>query len=179
MNRGGATEKVFIQKLNEVVENNLKNETFGVTELAKQMGVSRSSLYLKVKSNTQKSVSRFICEVRLKKAYILIKEGSLNVSEIAYEVGFNSPSYFIKCFHEYYGFSPGEELNKFIAQKNEGRNLSTEKQIQNNRGYKQRKTNIFSFKQLLIDKRVFLSLLVTAILLFLGLIIYYIFFSFF
>ncbi len=176
MHRGGGAEKVFIQKLTEVVENNLKNETFGVTELAEQMGVSRSSLYLKVKSNTQKSVSRFICEIRLKKAYGIIQEGSLNVSEIAYEVGFNSPSYFIKCFHEYYGFSPGEELNKLITHKNKESDLAAEKQAKKNRRSNHEKRVLFSFKQLLSEKRVLLSFYVAAIILFLWLILFYILF---
>ena len=173
MHRGGEAEKVFIQKLTEVIENNLKNETFGVTELAEQMGVSRSSLYLKVKSNTQKSVSKFICEIRLKKAYGLIQEGLLNVSEIAYEVGFNSPSYFIKCFHEYYGFSPGEELNKLITHKNEERSLAADKQASKNRRSNHEKRPIFSFNQLLSEKRVLLSFYATAIIFFLWLILYY------
>lgn len=98
----------FIQKLTEITEANLRDEKFGVSQLAKQMGISRSNLYLKVHSSTQKSVSCFIREIRLKKALEYLKAGEFNVSETAYEVGFKSPAYFVKCFHDFYGFPPGE-----------------------------------------------------------------------
>ena len=118
MNRKTSTGQEFIQKLTGLVEINLKNEQFGVSELAKAMGISRSSLYVKVNAITQKSVSRFISEVRLKKARELLKQTSLTVSEIAYEVGFGSPTYFIKCFHDFYGLPPGE-VEKAETLKNE------------------------------------------------------------
>ncbi|WP_163707977.1 helix-turn-helix domain-containing protein [Mangrovibacterium lignilyticum] len=108
MNRRQISDSEFIARLTQIIETNLKNEKFGVSELAREVGTSRTNLYQKVKSSTHKSVSRFISEVRLKKAMELLKQTSLNVSEVAYEVGFGSPTYFIKCFHDYYGFSPGE-----------------------------------------------------------------------
>lgn len=108
MNKRGETDNEFLQKLADIVEANLKNENFGVSKLALEMGISRSSLYLKVKAITKESVSRFICEFRLKRAYEILQQSSFTVSEVAYEVGFNSPSYFIKCFHDFYGFPPGE-----------------------------------------------------------------------
>lgn len=107
--------QVFIQKVSQVVEDNLKKEGFGVSELARELAMSRSMLYIKIKSITQKSVSFFIREIKLKKAMVLLKEETLTVSEIAYELGFGSPSYFIKCFHEYYGYSPGE-YKKTVAE---------------------------------------------------------------
>ncbi len=117
MNRSGTSDQEFIRRVTKLIEENLKNESFNVSELSSKLGVSRSTLYLKVKSITQRSVSKFICEIRLKKALQLLQNSDLNVSEIAFEVGFNSPSYFIKCFHEYYGFSPGEVELKSIADK--------------------------------------------------------------
>ena len=108
MNRRQFSDSEFVDRLNQIIENNLKNEKFGVSELAREIGTSRTNLYQKVKSITHKSVSRFISEIRLKKAMELLKQTSLNVSEVAYEVGFGSPTYFIKCFHDYYGFPPGE-----------------------------------------------------------------------
>ena len=112
MDRQTTNSQNFVQKLTEIVETNLKNEQFGVNELAREMGISRSSLYTKVKSITKKSASRFINEVRLKKAMEILMQTSLTVSEVSYEVGFGSPTYFIKCFHDYYGVSPGE-VNKY------------------------------------------------------------------
>ncbi|PTN09897.1 helix-turn-helix domain-containing protein [Mangrovibacterium marinum] len=108
MNNKHTSDLVFLQRLTETIEQNLKDEHFGVSKLAKQMGMSRSNLYLKINAITGKSVSCFIREVRLRKALQYLKEGELNVSETAYEVGFGSPTYFSKCFHDYFGFPPGE-----------------------------------------------------------------------
>ncbi|MGQ7871228.1 helix-turn-helix domain-containing protein [Sunxiuqinia sp. sy24] len=116
MSKRYTSDSSFINSLTETIEQKLKDEHFGVSELAKAMGMSRSNLYLKVHSITHKSVSCFIREIRLRKALKYLKNGELNVSETAYEVGFSSPNYFIKCFHDYYGFSPGEtELQETIA----------------------------------------------------------------
>jgi len=103
-----AKEQAFINRLTEITTANLKNEQFGVSELAKELGISRSNLYLKIHQITNESVSCFIRTIRLQEAAKLLKTADLTVSEVAYEVGFGSPSYFIKCFHDYYGFSPGE-----------------------------------------------------------------------
>jgi TolB-like protein/AraC-like DNA-binding protein len=72
------------------------------------MNMSRSNLLRKVKKETKLSVSQLISQVRLKRAMELLRKTSQNVSEVAHQVGFNSPSYFIKCFREYYGYPPGE-----------------------------------------------------------------------
>lgn len=101
-------DQAFLNKLREKTEENLTNSQFGVSELAKEMGMSRSNLYSKVKEITQKSVSRFISEIRLKKAKELLTQGNLTVSEVAYRVGFGSPTYFTKCFHDYFGLPPSE-----------------------------------------------------------------------
>ncbi len=97
-----------MQRLREVTEANLKDENFGVSELAKEMRTNRSTLYQKINSITDKSPSQFIREIRINKAMELLKETSQSVSEVAYLVGFSAPTYFIKCFHDYYGFPPGE-----------------------------------------------------------------------
>lgn len=101
-------ENEFLTSLNEIVEKNISNEQFGVSELAEQMNMSRSNLLRKVKKETNLSVTQLISKVRLSRAMELLKKGSLNVSEVSHEVGFNSTSYFIKCFREYYGYPPGE-----------------------------------------------------------------------
>lgn len=98
----------LISRLREIVEANLQNEQFGVNELAAKTGMSRSHIHRKLKSISNKSVSRFIREVRLEKAKELLDEGNLTGSEIAYNVGFSSPSYFSKSFHDYFGYPPGE-----------------------------------------------------------------------
>jgi TolB-like protein/AraC-like DNA-binding protein len=107
----------FIKKLTDLVETNLVNENFGIENLAREMGSSHSSLHRKLKSITNRTINQFIREIRLKKARELLQNEDLTVSEIAYRVGFASPTYFNKCFHEYFGFPPGEskhreEINK-------------------------------------------------------------------
>jgi TolB-like protein/AraC-like DNA-binding protein len=98
----------FISRLREIVEANLDNEQFGVNELAQKTGLSRSHIHRQLKAISNKSVSQFIREVRLEKAKEFLEEGNLTGSEIAYKVGFGSPSYFIKSFHDYFGYPPGE-----------------------------------------------------------------------
>ncbi|MFC2086334.1 helix-turn-helix domain-containing protein [Bacteroidota bacterium] len=103
-----SSENDFINKLTIKIEENVSNEQFGVSELAREIGMSRSNLLRKVKKLTKLSVSQFIRQVRLKYAMDMLRQTSLNVSEVSYKVGFNSTSYFIKCFHDYYGYPPGE-----------------------------------------------------------------------
>ncbi|MFN8342972.1 MAG: helix-turn-helix domain-containing protein [Cyclobacteriaceae bacterium] len=101
----------FLSQVTGVIEQNLANEQFGVTELADAMHMSRSNLLRKVKKETNLSVSQLISQVRLKRAMHLLRTTGMNVSEVSHEVGFNSTSYFIKCFREYYGYPPGETGN--------------------------------------------------------------------
>jgi TolB-like protein/AraC-like DNA-binding protein/Tfp pilus assembly protein PilF len=101
-------ENAFLKKITEIIEENISNEQFGVSELARETGMSRSNLLRKVKSLTNLSVSVFIRQVRLRNAMEILKDESLNVSEVSYRVGFSSTSYFIKCFREHYGYPPGE-----------------------------------------------------------------------
>ena len=102
------TDKDFLHQLNAIVERNISDEQFGVSELANDMNMSRSNLLRKVKKETSLSVSQLISQVRLTKAMALLKTTGLNVSEVSHKVGFGSTSYFIKCFREYYGYPPGE-----------------------------------------------------------------------
>ncbi|WP_224995935.1 helix-turn-helix domain-containing protein [Cesiribacter sp. SM1] len=108
MQNATAADNMFLDQLTEVVEKHIADENFGVSELAIAVGMSRSNLLRKVKQSTNLSVSQFIRQVRLQKAMILLQQNSLNVSEVSYQVGFSSTSYFIKCFREHYGYSPGE-----------------------------------------------------------------------
>jgi AraC-like DNA-binding protein len=101
-------DQEFIRKLNETMEANLSNEQFGVNELASEMGLSRSALFRKLKLVTNKSINQFIREVRLKRAMEMLQKNIAPVSEIAFKVGFGSPAYFNTCFHEYFGYPPGE-----------------------------------------------------------------------
>src|SRR5690606_24173913 len=107
----------FISQITAIIEDNLANEQFGVSELAYELNMSRSNLLRKVKHLTNLSVSQLIRQVRLKRGMDLLRTSSLTVSEIAHQVGFGSTSYFIKCFREHYGYPPGE-TNKRTAAEN-------------------------------------------------------------
>ena len=98
----------FLKKATEIIEDNIADDRFGVSELAREMGMSRSNLLRKVKSLSGQSVSQFIRQIKLEHAMELLKRTSLNVSEVSFKVGFTSTSYFIKCFREHYGYPPGE-----------------------------------------------------------------------
>jgi len=101
-------ESDFLSQLTDMVEKNISNEQFGVSELAGAMNMSRSNLLRKVKKETNLSVSQLIRDVRLKRGMDLLQTTSANVSEVSHQVGFSSTSYFIKCFREFYSFPPGE-----------------------------------------------------------------------
>ncbi len=113
------SEQKFLQRATEITEANLQNEQFGVNELAEKLGMSRATLHRKIKLNTKKSVSQFICQIRLKKALEMLKQNSATISEIAYSCGFNSVTYFTKCFHDHYGCSPGEAAKRDISENHE------------------------------------------------------------
>lgn len=106
--KNNPVENVFIHRLTEIIDANLHNEQFGPEELAAKMGMSYSSLHRRMKETFQKNISQFIRENRLEKAKEILHNENLSVSEIAYKVGFGSPTYFNKCFHEFYGVAPGE-----------------------------------------------------------------------
>ena len=108
MNLALSSEKEFIQKLTEIVHANLENEQFSVEELAKAVKLSRSYLHRRLKDAGIQSVSHFIRTIRLEKAMEMLQQTDASASEIAYKVGFGSPTYFNQCFHVHFGFPPGE-----------------------------------------------------------------------
>lgn len=119
-------DEAFVHQLQQFIEENLSNEQFGVSELASKMGMSRSNLLRKVTKATGLSVSQFIRKIRLENAAELLQEDAFTVSEVAYRVGFGSPSYFIKCFREQYGYSPGS------AGDQQPQETASEAEIENN-----------------------------------------------
>ena len=109
------SQKNLISELESIIESNLSNEQFGVEELAKSYGISRSQLHRKLKEATGKSLSALIREYRLKKALEILKYEDVTSSETAYRVGFGSATYFSKSFSDFYGFSPSDVLRKKIS----------------------------------------------------------------
>ena len=98
MNTEQSMDQVFINKVTHLIEVNLGNEQFGVNELAKKLGMSRSNLHRKLQMIKGKSASRFIREYRLEKAMLMLKEDGATGSEIAYKVGFGAPVILVNAF---------------------------------------------------------------------------------
>ena len=99
-------EDTFIKKLEALVlKENTKTE-YSITSLCKDLGMSRTQLHNKIKALTGKSTSIFVRSLRLQKGKYLLEHTSKGISEIAYDVGFNNPSYFTKSFTEEFGIPP-------------------------------------------------------------------------
>ena len=104
----GTTEQDFISRMNIHIMENIDNPKFSVEELADKLNVSRVQLYRKVKAILGMSISDHINNIRLEKAAIMLREGEMNISEIAYSLGFSSPNYFSTAFKNKFGISPKE-----------------------------------------------------------------------
>ncbi len=101
-------DEAFINKVRQTILNHLEDEKFSIDDLASEIGFSKSQMWRKVKASIDKSVNQLIREIRLQEAAKLIEKNTYTASEIAYKVGFRSPSYFNKCFHDYFGITPGD-----------------------------------------------------------------------
>ncbi len=99
-------ENQFIQKMNAILEQNIQNEDFALPEFCRQLGMSRSQLFRKTKALTNMAPSDYIRTYRLQKAKYLLEHSDLNVTEVAYDVGFKNPSYFSNSFQKMFGFAP-------------------------------------------------------------------------
>ncbi|MCJ8292272.1 MAG: response regulator [Crocinitomicaceae bacterium] len=100
-------EEAFLEKLDTIIEVHLTDADFGIPELAKKAGLSQMQVYRKLKALTDKTPSQFIRSYRLNKGLKLIQTSDLNISEVAYEVGFSDPNYFSRTFHKEFGNPPG------------------------------------------------------------------------
>lgn len=105
-------EDTFIKEIRKVVEQHYYNTDFGVNDLAKAMFMSHTQIYRKLKALTGKTPSQFIRSIRLQKGKELLLNSELNVSEIAYEIGFADPSYFSRTFQQEYGKAPRDLRKK-------------------------------------------------------------------
>lgn len=99
-------DDLFMQKFQQAIEKNMGQADFGIDGLCKMLSMSRTQLYRKAKALTGESPARFIQKVRLNKARELLQTTELNVSEIAYEVGFTDPAYFSRAFNKEFGAPP-------------------------------------------------------------------------
>lgn len=112
-----ALDKDFLTRFKMLVEEQMKDSELNVEDLGRDMGMSRVQLYRKLKSLTNYSPNELLRQMRLKKAASLLASSDLSIAEIAYEVGFSSPSYFTKCYKEQFGESPTDFLKRTHKQK--------------------------------------------------------------
>jgi len=101
-------DREFLEKVYYKIEQNIDNSEYNVTELSSELGMSRVHLYRRFKDLTGKTPKDYMKETRLKAAALLLEENRCTVSEVAYRVGFNTPSNFTASFKSYYGISPKE-----------------------------------------------------------------------
>lgn len=99
-------DEEFIKKLNEVIQVNLENPEFSMDDMVDGLNMSRSNFYRKIKGVLDLSPNEYLRLERLKRAAQLLQEGDNRVTEVCYMVGFNSPSYFSKCFQKQFGVLP-------------------------------------------------------------------------
>jgi len=110
-------DKSFIDKFRKVIEDNLTDTELNVDDIGKTLGLSRVQLYRKIKSLTNYSPNEFVRIIRLKTAEQMMINTEKSISEIAYETGFTSPSYFTKCFKEYFSESPTDFTKRIKSKK--------------------------------------------------------------
>ncbi|MGB8191856.1 MAG: helix-turn-helix transcriptional regulator, partial [Chitinophagaceae bacterium] len=103
-----SADEIFLNKVMHAIEKNMSEEEFGVEELAKEVAMSRSQLHRKLIAITGQSPSDVLRNTRLLRAKELLVKKAATPSEVAYRVGFNSHTYFSKCFKTAFGVSPSE-----------------------------------------------------------------------
>lgn len=108
------SDENFLTQLIDFIDDNWNKPNFNVDDFSKDMGLSKSQLYRKLVKLTGKSANNFLREFRLHKALALLHKQKGNISEIAYETGFNSQAYFSKCFMDKYGMLPSKYLQQHI-----------------------------------------------------------------
>jgi len=110
-------DEKLLRNIVEYIELNILNESLSVEELSRKMNMSRGSLYNKVMMLTGKSPVEFIRSIRLKKAVFLLENSQMTISQICYEVGFNTPKYFTKLFRDEYDVLPSAYASSFRRKK--------------------------------------------------------------
>lgn len=101
-------DEQFMKQVLAIIEKNMSNPDFSVEELSKGLCMHRAGMYRKLLSLTGMSPLEFIRNIRLKRAAQLLEKSGMNITEIAYEVGFNSPKKFSQYFKEEYGMTPSQ-----------------------------------------------------------------------
>ena len=106
----GTVDKKFMERLMKVIEEKLGASEFSISDLAKEIGMSKPVLYKKVSALIHMPIGEFVKSLRLKKAALLLEHDKFNITEVAWAVGFNDRKYFSKEFKKYFGKSPSEYM---------------------------------------------------------------------
>jgi TolB-like protein/AraC-like DNA-binding protein len=133
MNLYLAEDNEFIKHLSKIILDNLGNDNFGVNELINVSGLNRNYLRSRIKSIRKITINQFITEIRLEKAHEFLLEGTYNATEVSYNVGFSSPSYFNKCFHDHFGYPPGDIKKRTVNKPENTVSESGKVEISNNK----------------------------------------------
>ena len=112
LNTAAGLDDRFLQRVRLCIEQHLSDETFGVEVLGDEIGMSRAQLYRKCKALTNYSPVELIRNTRLKRAQQMLAQGDETIAQVAYQVGFTAPSYFTKCYKEYFGENPIELVKR-------------------------------------------------------------------
>ena len=106
-------DNILTSKVISIIRDNIENPDFSVEELSREIGMSRVHLNRKLKENMNISPSNLIKSIRLNKAAYLLINNKVNISEVAYKVGFSTHSYFSNSFHDYFGMTPKEFMSQY------------------------------------------------------------------
>ena len=113
-----SSDELFMKRVMAIVNKNISNSEFNISQMVDEVGMSRTQLHRKLKELTGFSASRFMQNIRMQQAMKLLKEKRVNVSQIAYSVGFSSQTHFSTTFKQYYGVSPTEYIKQLEEEKN-------------------------------------------------------------
>lgn len=101
-------DQLLLNRIDEIINEHVSNSEFGLDLLAQEMCMSKSTLNRKIKSATGITPLEYIRKLKMKHACELLANARLSIAEVAYEIGFNNPKYFTKCFKEIYGMTPSD-----------------------------------------------------------------------
>ena len=103
----------FLHRLDTIINNHLHDENFSIEILCKELTISYSHTYRKIRETTGFSPSMYVCRKRLEVACQLLTSTEMSIGQIAFRVGFNTQAYFSKCFSEVYGCAPLQFRKQF------------------------------------------------------------------
>ncbi len=107
-----SSDEAIVKKIMDIMNENLNNPDYSVDLIAQELGLSRTQFWRKTKHAFNKSPGDLIRDIRLQKAKEMLESGNYRISEIAYNVGFNDPRYFSRCFSQQFGISPSDYHKK-------------------------------------------------------------------